>query len=122
MQQQEGKTYEDTQARVQPPEVSDVIKDNLSVTVRFLSGTTQVFQGFMYDDLASVLESKVLSSVSANRGIDEAWLKVSLRMGERVIDTKQTFRKNEITDGMEISVMVADDPPPPLVWSDAESD
>ena len=40
----------------------------------------------------------------------------------RVIDTKQTFRKNEITDGMEISVMVADDPPPPLVWSDAESD
>ena len=120
MQQQEDKTYEDILARVQPPELSDVIKDQLSVTVRFLSGTTQVFQGFMYDDLASVLESQVLSWVSTDRGIDEAWIKVLLRRGERVIDTKQTLRKNEITDGMEISVMVADDPPPPLVWSSDE--
>ena len=121
MQQQEDNRYEDIPAPVQPPEVCDFIKDELSITVRFLSGTTKVFQGFMYDDLASVLEYQVLEWVSAEKGMEAAWLKVLLRMGDRKIDTKQTLRNNEITDGTELSVMVAEDPPPPLVWSD-ESD
>ena len=96
---------------------STTSEEHLSFTVLLLSGTTQVFQGFSYDDRTSKLEACVLSWISVIQGIDEAFLKITLRMGERVLDIHQTFRNNELTDGMEITAIVSPDAPPPLVDS-----
>ena len=86
---------------------STTSEENLSFTVLLLSGTTQVFQGFSYDDRTSKLKACVLSWISGIQGIDEAFLKITLRTGERVLDIHQTFRDNEVTDGMEITAMVS---------------
>ena len=96
---------------------STTSEENLSFTVLLMSGATQVFQGFSYDDHTSKLEACVLSWISVNQGIDEAFLKITLRMGERVLDIHQTFRNNELTDGMQITATVSPDEPPPLVDS-----
>ena len=76
----------------------------------------------MCDDLASLLEARALSWVSVIQGIDEAFLKITLRMGERVLDTHQTLRNNELTDGMEITAIVSPDGPSPLVDSSDTDD
>lgn len=86
---------------------STTSEENLSFTVLLLSGTTQVFQGFSYDDRTSKLNARVLSWISGSQGIDEAFLKITLRTGERVLDIHQTFRDNEVTDGMEMTAMVS---------------
>ena len=86
---------------------STTSEENLSFTVLLLSGTTQVLQGFSYDDRTSKLNARVLSWISGSQGIDEAFLKITLRTGERVLDIHQTFRDNEVTDGMEITAMVS---------------
>ena len=92
-------------------------EENLSFTVFLMSGRLSPFQGFSYDDLTSKLESCVLSWISDIQDIHQAFLKIQLKEGERVLDTHQTFRKNELTDGMEITVRVSPDGPPPLVDS-----
>ena len=92
-------------------------EQNLSFTVYLMSGRLSTFQGFSYDDLTSKLESSVISWISDIQGIHPAFLKIQLREEERVLDVDQTFRKNELTDGMEISVRVSPDGPPPLVVS-----
>ena len=96
---------------------STTSEENLSFTVLLMSGKTSVFQGFSYDDRTSKLEACVLSWISGIQGIDEAFLKITLKEGERVLDTHQTFRNNELTDGMEITAIVSPDGPPSLIDS-----
>ena len=86
---------------------STTSEENLSFTVLLLSGASQVFQGFSYDDRTSKLNARVLSWISGSQGIDEAFLKITLRMGERNLEINHTFRDNEVTDGMEITAMVS---------------
>ena len=96
---------------------STTSEENLSFSVLLMSGKKSVFQGFSYDDWTLKLERCVLSWISGIQGIDEAFLQITLRMGERVIDTHQTLRNNEFTDGMEITAIVSPDGPSPLVDS-----
>ena len=96
---------------------STTSEENLSFTVFLCSGRSSVFQGFSYDDLTSKLEARVLFWISGIQDIDQAFLKIELKDGERVLDTHQTFRKNELTDGMEITAIVSPDGPPPLLDS-----
>ena len=86
---------------------STTSEENLSFTVLLLSGKTQVFQGFSYDDRTSKLNACVLSWISGSQGIDEAFLKITIRIGERNLEINHTFRDNEVTDGMEITAMVS---------------
>ena len=96
---------------------STTSEENLSISVLLMSGKKSVFQGFSYDDWTLKLERCVLSWISGIQGIDEAFLKITLKDGERVLDTLHTFRDNELTDGMEITAIVSPDGPPPLVDS-----
>ena len=98
---------------------STTSEENLSFTVLLMSGATQVFQGFSYDDHTSKLEACVLSWISVRQGIDPGFVKITLRLEEedRVLDIHQTFRNNELTDGMQITATVSPDEPPPLVDS-----
>ncbi len=102
---------------------STTSEENLSFTVLLMSGATQVFQGFSYDDLTSKLEACVLFWISVIQDIDQAFLTIELKDGARVLDTHQTFTKNELTDGMEITAIVSPDGPPSLLdSSDTDND
>lgn len=86
---------------------STTSEGNLSFTVCLLSGTMQVFQEFNSDDRTYQLKARVLAWISDKEGIDEVLLQITLCTGERVIDIHQTFRDNELTDGMEITAIVS---------------
>ena len=86
---------------------STTSEENLSFTVRLVSGKTAVFQGFSYDDRISQLSKRVLSWISGIQGIHPDFLKITLQEGERILDTHQRLTSNELTDGMEITAIVS---------------